>query len=208
MMVTLGWLGGKQRAQDTTSLILMGQRLYNTVTGLFTSVDPVPGGNTTDYAYPQDPINQYDLNGLFALRTWIKRGIAIAGAGAAIACIVATAGVCLGVSVAVTIVSAGSNFYGAAKKETSWRAAIGNTLLDTVALKLPAVRNVGKVGRHAVMPVTTKLVSKASASLTHVKPAVKKTATATNALRYRTVVSTSKAVAQIANAGRGSYGVR
>jgi hypothetical protein len=29
------------------------------VTGLFTSVDPVPGGNTTAYAYPQDPVNEY-----------------------------------------------------------------------------------------------------------------------------------------------------
>ena len=41
----------------------MGARLYNNITGHFTSVDPVPGGNTTAYTYPQDPINQYDLDG-------------------------------------------------------------------------------------------------------------------------------------------------
>jgi len=37
--------------------------LWDAVTGLFTSVDPVPGGNTTDYVYPQDPINGFDLDG-------------------------------------------------------------------------------------------------------------------------------------------------
>ncbi len=48
-----GWLGAKERATDPTGLLLMGARLYNSVTGLFTSVDPVTGGNTTAYAYPQ-----------------------------------------------------------------------------------------------------------------------------------------------------------
>jgi len=59
-----GWVGGDQRATQGTGLILMGARLYNSATGTFTSVDPVFGGNTTDYAYPQDPVNGYDLTGL------------------------------------------------------------------------------------------------------------------------------------------------
>ena len=41
----------------------MGARLYNSVTALFTSVDPVRGGNTTAYTYPQDPINFTDPSG-------------------------------------------------------------------------------------------------------------------------------------------------
>lgn len=58
-----GWNGAKTRPTQTTGLILMGARLYNPATGMFTAVDPVYGGNTTPYTYPQDPINGYDLNG-------------------------------------------------------------------------------------------------------------------------------------------------
>ncbi len=58
-----GWLGGKERATDTSGLVLMGVRLYNSVTGHFTSVDPVKGGNTTRYTYPQDPQNSCDVTG-------------------------------------------------------------------------------------------------------------------------------------------------
>ncbi len=60
-----GWLGSHERATmpETAGLTLMGSRLYNPVRGAFTSVDPVPGGNTTAYTYPQDPINSFDLDG-------------------------------------------------------------------------------------------------------------------------------------------------
>jgi RHS repeat-associated protein len=58
-----GWLGENQRAVSGAGLILMGVRLYNPVTGLFTSVDPVSGGNANEYTYPADPINQFDLDG-------------------------------------------------------------------------------------------------------------------------------------------------
>lgn len=72
-----GWLGAKERATDPTGLLLMGARLYNPVTGLFTSADPVTGGNTTAYAYPQDPINNYDIAGLAAQAVFAAAGIAL-----------------------------------------------------------------------------------------------------------------------------------
>ena len=68
---TYGWHGADERAVDTSGLILMGARLYNSVTGLFTSRDPVEGGNTTSYAYPQDPVGMSDITGLWSLkRAW------------------------------------------------------------------------------------------------------------------------------------------
>ncbi len=87
-----GWLGGKQRATDNTGLLLMGARAYNPVCGGFTSPDPVFGGNTTAYAYPQDPTNRGDATGLsdLAMPGGVGVGIpigAIVGAGAGAAAI-------------------------------------------------------------------------------------------------------------------------
>ena len=63
--VGCGWLGAKGRAASdaTAGLTLMGVRLYNQATGTFTSTDPVPGGNSTAYNYPTDPINMCDQSG-------------------------------------------------------------------------------------------------------------------------------------------------
>lgn len=72
-----GWLGAKQRATSTATagLTLMGVRFYNAARGLFTSLDPVPGGNDTAYTYPNDPINQYDLDGQWGRwKKWAKKG--------------------------------------------------------------------------------------------------------------------------------------
>ncbi|MGQ3382332.1 RHS repeat-associated core domain-containing protein [Glutamicibacter sp. TV12E] len=60
-----GWHGADQRAVDTSGLILMGARLYNSVNRLFTSRDPVQGGNSTSYAYLQDPVGMSDITGLW-----------------------------------------------------------------------------------------------------------------------------------------------
>jgi len=73
---TYGWHGADQRAVDTSGLILMGARLYNSVTGLFTSRDPVEGGNTTSYAYPQDPVGMSDTTGEWGrFSSWRKREV-------------------------------------------------------------------------------------------------------------------------------------
>jgi hypothetical protein len=41
----------------------MGARVYSPIHAHFLSIDPVEGGNTSDYAYPADPVNGFDLNG-------------------------------------------------------------------------------------------------------------------------------------------------
>lgn len=45
----------------------MGARTYLPALGQFTATDPIPGGNTTTYTYPQDPINAQDYTGT---RAW------------------------------------------------------------------------------------------------------------------------------------------
>lgn len=62
-LVRYGWLGAMQRAESSADLVLMGSRLYNRNTGLFTSTDPVAGGNNNAYIYPTDPVNESDING-------------------------------------------------------------------------------------------------------------------------------------------------
>lgn len=57
------WHAAGQRQNTRLGTILMGARTYLPALGTFTTPDPVPGGNTTTYTYPQDPINQQDLNG-------------------------------------------------------------------------------------------------------------------------------------------------
>jgi len=67
------WMGAQQRGTDPTAgLALMGARLYNTVTGQFTSTDPVPGGNATSYAYPTSPTSAADPSGMFSIH-WSKK---------------------------------------------------------------------------------------------------------------------------------------
>ena len=59
-----GWLGAHERATlDALGITLMGARLYNQPTGLFTSLDPQYQGGDTAYGYPTDPINTQDLSG-------------------------------------------------------------------------------------------------------------------------------------------------
>ena len=76
--LTYGWLGAEQRAADTSGLLLMGARLYSPRTGSFTSVDPITSGNTTAYAYPQDPVNEFDLDGLARTCNFLCVGAAFA----------------------------------------------------------------------------------------------------------------------------------
>ena len=63
-----GWLGTHEKAANNLSgLVVMGVRIYNPVTGLFTSPDPVYQGNANPYTYPSDPVNGMDLSGELCL---------------------------------------------------------------------------------------------------------------------------------------------
>ena len=72
-----GWLGQHERATlGLLGITLMGARLYNQATGLFTSLDPQYQGGDTAYGYPNDPINSTDLDG----NSWWSRTKSIARA--------------------------------------------------------------------------------------------------------------------------------
>ncbi len=63
-----GWLGQHQRMTDTTDssnpIVEMGARVYLPRIDRFTSPDPVEGGvGDSDYLYPPDPVNRFDLTG-------------------------------------------------------------------------------------------------------------------------------------------------
>jgi RHS repeat-associated protein len=66
-----GWLGAERRATVLPGgAMLMGARLYLPNLGRFTQVDPVLGGSANAYDYAnQDPLNTYDLCGLFHVCT-------------------------------------------------------------------------------------------------------------------------------------------
>jgi len=44
----------------------MGARVYIPALGRFLQVDPMPGGTPNLYAYPADPVNEFDLDGTFS----------------------------------------------------------------------------------------------------------------------------------------------
>jgi RHS repeat-associated protein len=128
-VVAYGWLGAKQRASSGAGLTLMGVRLYNPITGLFTSTDPVAGGNANSYTYPSDPINSSDLDGRFKWKKFFKKAAEISGGLSTLTgwCPLAQ---CQAVSVGLGLASAG--FYAASGDRANARKALLSTALGLV----------------------------------------------------------------------------
>ena len=60
------WNGSKGKGYEhagTIAVVEIGVRMYSSWLGRFLAADPVEGGNTGRYNYPNDPINLFDLDG-------------------------------------------------------------------------------------------------------------------------------------------------
>jgi RHS repeat-associated protein len=68
-----GWAGPNRKLyehQGSIATIEMGARQYVPGLGRFLETDPITGGNTSDYNYPNDPINGSDLTGKWVCPVW------------------------------------------------------------------------------------------------------------------------------------------
>jgi RHS repeat-associated protein len=78
-----GWVGKQGKLYEhgsTIATIEMGERQYVPALGRFLETDPVEGGADNDYAFPNDPVNEYDLDGHMAAAVLALGGFALGAA--------------------------------------------------------------------------------------------------------------------------------
>ena len=78
-----------QHEKDTESAFTlspteMSARVYLAKLGRFLQVDPVEGGVENNYVYPPDPVNDFDLEGSWSLKSAIKIVTTVASIGSMI----------------------------------------------------------------------------------------------------------------------------
>jgi RHS repeat-associated protein len=68
---TFSYVGQHEKLEESKLVIApiqMGARVYIPGLGRFLSVDPVQGGTPNPYVYPDDPVNDFDLDGTFSFK--------------------------------------------------------------------------------------------------------------------------------------------
>ena len=106
-----------QHAADI-SVTEMGARQYVAALGRFLCVDPVVGGNSNAYNYPNDPINGADLDGNWGWADTINVAALVVGIAAGVAC--AASVVCGIIAGAAIGAAAGIATYAATTKPAAY----------------------------------------------------------------------------------------
>ena len=161
------WVGSHQKLYEhtgTLSFTEMGARVYLAALGRFLTTDPIAGGNTNAYNYPNDPINAFDLTGQLDFWKVLSTAVMIASIAAIT---VGTGGADLAIFAAV-----GSGFLAVHDlQKRDWRAAA-----------LDGLSAIGGIGELAMLAKTARAARKAEEARTMWKTAVGATKAARKAV--------------------------